>query len=90
MLMDAYRLSIFRTTGYGITKFDEYRIRQIDVKTIVVEIGGRQSLTADEIAAFIDLVKRRAGDDFEVQVKPVAPIEWGNSIKRLGFHSEVL
>ncbi len=73
-----------------VTKFDEYRIRQIDVKTIAVEIGGRQSLTADEIAAFIDLIKRRAGDDFEVRVKAVSEIEWGHSVKRLGFHSEVL
>ena len=50
------RLSTFYIPWYhrlrDVTKFDEYRIRQIDVKTIVVEIGGRQSLTADEIAAF--------------------------------------
>ena len=87
------RLSTFYIPYHRIrdvAKFDEYRIRQIDVKTIVVEIGGRQSLTADEIAAFVDLIKRRAGDDFEVRVKPVATIEWGNSVKKLGFHSEVL
>jgi phenylacetate-CoA ligase len=73
-----------------IAQFDEYRIRQIDVGTIVVEIGGRQSLTPDEIAAFTDLIKARGGDDFEVRVEPVSKIEWGRSIKRLGFHSEVL
>jgi phenylacetate-coenzyme A ligase PaaK-like adenylate-forming protein len=74
----------------NVSQFDEYRIRQTDVKTIVVEIGGRQSLSADEIAAFVNLIKQRAGDDFEVRVGPVAKIEWGHSIKRLGFHSEVL
>jgi phenylacetate-coenzyme A ligase PaaK-like adenylate-forming protein len=87
------RASIFHIHGdelSNITKFDEYRIRQIDVKTIVVEIGGRESLTSDEIAAFINLIKRHAGGDFEVQVRPVSKIEWGHSIKRLGFHSEVL
>jgi phenylacetate-CoA ligase len=87
------RVSTFYIPDYAlsnITKFDEYRIRQIDVKTIVVEIGGRESLTSDEIAAFINLIKRRAGGDFEVQVRPVSKIEWGHSIKRLGFHSEML
>lgn len=87
------RISTFYIPDYAlttITKFDEYRIRQIDVKTIVVEIGGRGSLTSDEIAAFTKLIKRRAGGDFEVQVTPVSKIEWGHSIKRLGFRSEVL
>jgi len=87
------RVSAFYIRDYrlrNVTNFDEYRIRQIDVKTIVVEIGGRQSLTSDEIAAFINLIKRVAGGDFEVRVEPVSKIEWGHSIKRLGFHSEVL
>jgi phenylacetate-coenzyme A ligase PaaK-like adenylate-forming protein len=87
------RVSIFHIHGdelSNIAKFDEYRIRQIDVRTIVVEIGGRESLTSDETAAFINLIKTHAGGNFEVQLKPVSKIEWGLSIKRLGFHSEVL
>jgi phenylacetate-CoA ligase len=87
------RISIFHIHGdelSNIAKFDEFRIRQVDLKTIVVEIGGRDSLTSDETAAFINLIKKHARGEFEVRVKPVSKIEWGHSIKRLGFHSEVL
>jgi phenylacetate-coenzyme A ligase PaaK-like adenylate-forming protein len=74
----------------AIAEFDEYRIRQTDIKTIVVEIGGRDSLTPEETAAFIALIKLHAGDEFDVEVKAVARIDWSHSIKRLGFHSDVL
>lgn len=74
----------------AIAKFDEYRVRQTDIKNIVVEIGGRDSLTPEETAAFIKLIKLHAGDEFDVKVKAVAQIDWGHSIKRLGYHSEVL
>jgi phenylacetate-coenzyme A ligase PaaK-like adenylate-forming protein len=52
----------------NITQFDEFRIRQTDLKTIVVELGGKQSLAPDETAAVVNMIKERAGDDFEVQV----------------------
>jgi phenylacetate-CoA ligase len=87
------RVSIFFPRGKemaAIAKFDEYRIRQTDIKNIVVEIGGRDSLTSEETAAFITLIKRHAGDEFDVKVKAVAQIDWGHSIKRLGFYSDVL
>ena len=35
-----------------IAEFTEYRIRQTAIDTIVVEVGGRGSLTPDEISAF--------------------------------------
>jgi phenylacetate-coenzyme A ligase PaaK-like adenylate-forming protein len=74
----------------NVTQFEEFRIRQIDTKTIVVEIGGRGFLTEEEIASFVRVVKVRAGDDFDVKVTAVSKIDWGHSIKKLGFSSEVL
>jgi phenylacetate-coenzyme A ligase PaaK-like adenylate-forming protein len=74
----------------AIAKFDEYRIRQTDIKNIIVEIGGRDSLTPEEISAFVKLIKRHAGDEFEVTVKAATHIDWDHSIKRLGFRSDIL
>ena len=74
----------------AIAKFDEYRIRQVDIKNIIVEIGGRDSLTPEEVSAFVKLIKKHAGDEFEVTVKAAAQIDWGHDIKRLGFCSDIL
>ena len=87
------RVSIFHPRGKDlatIAKFDEYRIRQTDIKNIVVEIGGRDSLTPEQTMAFISLIQQHAGDGFDVTVKAVAKIDWGHSIKRLGYRSDVL
>jgi phenylacetate-CoA ligase len=87
------RVSLFLLRSKEMTaraKFKEYRIRQIDLKTIIVEIGGRDSLAPQETEALIALVKLNAGDDFEVRVNAVAEIDWGPGTKRLGFISEVL
>jgi phenylacetate-CoA ligase len=87
------RVSIFHPRGKdlaAIAKFDEYRIRQTDVKNIVVEIGRSDSLTPEQTMAFISLIKQHAGDGFDVTVKAVAQIDWGHSIKRLGYRSDVL
>jgi phenylacetate-coenzyme A ligase PaaK-like adenylate-forming protein len=87
------RLSIFVLRGKelaDIVKFDEYRIRQTDIKNIVVEIGGRDSLTPEETVALTTLLGRHAGAGFDIKVKAVGQIDWGHSIKRLGFHSDVL
>jgi phenylacetate-coenzyme A ligase PaaK-like adenylate-forming protein len=74
----------------AIAPFDEFRVRQTAEAKLVVEIGGRESLSAAETAAFIRLMKSHAGDDFDVEVRPVAAIDWGESVKRLGFHNELL
>jgi phenylacetate-CoA ligase len=88
------RVSIFLLRGKELTAvvagFKEYRVRQTDLKTIVVEIGGRDSLALEETEALIGLVKSHAGDDFEVRISPVGEIDWGQSTKRLGFISDVL
>ncbi len=74
----------------AIARFDEYRIRQTGLNTLVVEIGGRVSLSDDESEAFRKLVKLHAGGDFDIQVKSVAAIDWGASGKKLGFRNEIL
>lgn len=87
------RVSIFYLRGKemaAVAKFDDYRIRQTELNTIVVDIGGRESLTPDETDAFIALIKLHAGDEFKVRINPTAEIDWGDSVKRLGFRSEVM
>lgn len=87
------RLTPFYAPGgemMTIAEFDDYRIRQTAPSTLVVEIGGRTSLSASEHAAFADLVGAQAGSDFEIVVAPVAQIDWGANVKRLGFQNELL
>jgi phenylacetate-CoA ligase len=87
------RVSIFLLRGKEMTavaRFNEYRLRQTDLQTIVVELGGRDALAPEEIEALIALVRSHAGDDIEVRIKPVAEIDWGQGTKRLGFVSDVL
>jgi phenylacetate-CoA ligase len=73
-----------------IIKCDEYRIRQSALDTIEVEIGGIDQLSADQLTALKSLFKKRAGDEFQINVHAVRNINWGNNTKRLAFHSEVL
>jgi phenylacetate-coenzyme A ligase PaaK-like adenylate-forming protein len=87
------RLSVFFVRGSelkSIADFDEYRIRQVSLQKIIVEIGGRETLNAEEIAGFVKFVNERAGSGFEVEVKAVKEITWGKNVKRLGFHNELL
>jgi phenylacetate-coenzyme A ligase PaaK-like adenylate-forming protein len=86
-------LKIFYIRGkefIAAARMDEYRMRQTTLDKIVVEIGGRDSLTPTENAALVDLIKMHAGEFFEVEVIPTPAIDWGHSVKRLGFKSEVL
>ena len=87
------RVSIFYVRGqelHAIAKFDEYRIRQVDVRAIIVEIAGGTALSPDEVAAVTRLVRSHAGDEFQIEVKSGAKIDWGHSVKRLAYHSEVM
>ena len=73
-----------------LPKFKDYRIRQTDVGTLIVEVGGRTDLNPNERNAIISLVKKQAGDEFQVEVGVVPEIDWRGSVKRLGFYNEVL
>ena len=74
----------------AIAPLDEYRVRQTGPATLVVEIGGRASLTPAETSAFVDAMRVRAGEGFSIEVRAVEKIDWGRSVKRLGFHNEIL
>ena len=74
----------------AIVALDEFRIRQTGPATLVVEIGGRASLTSDETAAIVAMITTHAGDGFAIEVRAVDKIDWGHSVKRLGFHNEIL
>jgi phenylacetate-coenzyme A ligase PaaK-like adenylate-forming protein len=74
----------------AIANVPEFRIRQTALDKIVVEIGGRSELSADEIAALAAFIRERAGEEFEIEVKACKTIDWGQSRKRLSFRSEVV
>jgi phenylacetate-CoA ligase len=73
-----------------VADFTEYRIRQTSLDTIVLEIAGRDKLTDDQHKSFIELINNHPGHDFTVDVRAVKEIDWGQSVKRLGFRNELL
>ena len=64
-----------------LPEFKEYRIRQTDVGTLVVEVGGRRDLNPNELNSIIDLVKKQAGNEFQVEVRVIPEIDWRGSVK---------
>ncbi len=87
------RISPFYVWGrmlIDIVKFDEYRIRQTDLETIVVEIVAPESLPPEKREAVRRLVAANAGADFNVRVEQWPRIDWGRDIKRLAFRNELL
>jgi len=73
-----------------LPEFKEYRVRQTEIGKLVVEIGGRTDLNASEQNTIIDLFKKQAGSEFQVELRTVPEIDWRGSVKRLGFYNEVL
>jgi phenylacetate-coenzyme A ligase PaaK-like adenylate-forming protein len=73
----------------ALADFTEYRMRQTALDRIVIEFGGRSALEAGEVAAVKDFLKRRAGPEFDIEVKASEQIDWGQSRKRPGFRREV-
>jgi phenylacetate-coenzyme A ligase PaaK-like adenylate-forming protein len=74
----------------GIAKCKEFRIRQTDLQTIVVELGGIQELSQTQQQQLIDLITLHAGPEFKIIIKTSNSLDWGKNRKRLGFHSDVL
>ncbi len=86
------RLSPFhiRTNALArLADFTEYRIRQTAFDKIIVELGGRSELNADEVAAVTTFLQESAGPEFDIEVKARAQIDWGQSRKRPGFRCEI-
>jgi phenylacetate-CoA ligase len=73
-----------------VADFTEYCIRQTSLDTIVLDIAGCNQLTEDQYKSFIELIKNHADYDFTVDVRAVREIDWGHSVKRLGFRNELL
>ena len=86
------RLSPFYIRGKelkALADFTEYRMRQTALDKIVIELGGRSELNANEAAAVKAFLKERSGPEFEIEVNACEQIDWGQSRKRPGFRCEV-
>jgi phenylacetate-CoA ligase len=69
--------------------FDECRVRQAEIDTITIEIGGRESIGADEEANLKKLIAKATDPAFKIEIKPVRKIDWSGNSKRLFFSSLV-
>lgn len=68
-----------------IVAFKECRFRQDIIDTITVELGGRESITADEKANLEGVIIKATDPAFNVKIKPVKEIDWSGNPKRLFF-----
>ncbi len=75
---------------FSVTQFDEYRIRQTTLDTIIIEMSGCGDLADDKRGSLVELIKNHAGDHFNVELRLVKEIDWGRSVKRLGFRNELI
>ena len=62
---------------------------QPQVDTIVVEIGGRETLTPEEMAKLETILVNATDPAFNIKIRAVAEIDWGSNPKRLFFSSAV-
>ena len=69
--------------------FKECRIRQAEVDTITIELGGRDNITADEEIRLKTLLAKATDPAFNIKIVPVQEIDWSESPKRLFFSSSV-
>ena len=69
--------------------FKECRVKQTDVNTITIELGGREEITSDEEMRLTNLVIKATDPAFKVKINPVAEIDWSGNPKRLFFSSSV-
>jgi phenylacetate-CoA ligase len=86
-------VSPFLMKGGEIIKIagcSEYRVRQTELTTLNVEIGGVENFTTEQKQALIALFKIQTGDDFNIVIRPVQKIDWGSDIKKLVFRSDVM
>jgi phenylacetate-CoA ligase len=69
--------------------FEECRIRQTEIDSITVEIGGRENITAEEEANLKMVMIKATDPAFNIKIKPVKEIDWSGNPKRLLFSSSV-
>ena len=73
-----------------LARFDDFRVRQVALDRIVVEIGGRDQLSPEERMRIESFIRNYAGEEFALEINPVKEIDWGPGLKRLGFKNELL
>jgi phenylacetate-CoA ligase len=69
--------------------FKECRIRQAEIDTVTIELGGRDNITADEEAKLKKLIIKATDPAFHIRIKLVKEIDWSENPKRLFFLSLV-
>ena len=69
--------------------FKECRVKQLEVGTITVELGGRESISSDEETKLKNLVIKATDPVFDVKIVPVKDIDWSGNPKRLFFSSSL-
>jgi phenylacetate-coenzyme A ligase PaaK-like adenylate-forming protein len=69
--------------------FKECRIRQLEIDTITVELGGRENITTSEEEKLKGLIIRITDPAFKVEIRPIKEIDWSRNPKRLFFSSSV-
>ena len=83
-----FYLSTRATIGV-VPGFTEFRVRQTEVETIDVEVGGRETITPEEENDLTKLISAATDPAFKVRIKPVTKIDWSRNPKRLLFSSSV-
>jgi phenylacetate-CoA ligase len=69
--------------------FKECRVRQAEIDTISIELGGRENITADEETKLRKLMITATDPAFKIKIVPVKEIDWSENPKRLFFSSAV-
>ena len=67
--------------------FTECRIRQTARDHVVIELGGRDSITAQETERLVQIFKTSTDAAFHLEIRPVGAIDWSDNPKRLFFAS---
>jgi phenylacetate-CoA ligase len=73
-----------------IVAFDEFRITQKSINTLIVELSGCENISETQREKLAHLLRARAGEEFKLELRIVDEIKWGQSIKKPAFISEVL
>jgi hypothetical protein len=73
-----------------VADVEEYRIRQTTPNTLILEVAGCDALSEVEHEYFVQLLNGHAGGDFNIDVRVVKEIDWGQSVKRLTFRNELI
>jgi phenylacetate-CoA ligase len=73
-----------------VVDFKECRFRQDAIDTITVQIGGRESLSAEEEERLRAVIIGATDPVFKVVIKPVKEIDWSDNPKHLFFSSSLV